>query len=145
MCKSHRIKMKNKVEVIVTPTTIVLAGLTIVAIIVLNIFTVKRLISLLDLLRSGPITEIQLDKFELFSSFVELPLFLVMSILPIFWAWQNYKVYRKKWLYIIAAVLILVGLQALVAVGVLVFYLFNLWKDFEKWREEKAENQRSEQ
>ena len=136
--------MKEKQKVIVTSATIILALLSIVAAIIQSIIKVQFLTSLLNSLQTGSITTSQLDKFEGATCLV-YSLFLIMSILPIFWAWQNYKIHKKKWIYVVAGALILIGFQALAAVGVLAVYLFNLWKDFEKWREEKSEAKRIEQ
>ena len=136
--------MTKEQKVIVTSATIILAFISIITTIIQSIIKAHFLTGMLNSLQTGSITASQIDKFEA-STYLVYSLFVVMSILPIFWAWQNYKVHKKKWFYVVAGALILIGLQVLAAVCVLVVYLFNLWKDFEKWREEKLEAKRIEQ
>jgi hypothetical protein len=136
--------MTKEQKVIVTSATIILALLSIIAAIIQSIIKAQFLTSVLNSLQTGSITGSQIDKFEV-STYLVYSLFVVMSILPIFWAWQNFKVHKKKWFYVVAGALIITGFQVIAAVGVLVAYLFNLWKDFEKWREEKSEAKRIEQ
>jgi len=136
--------MKEKQKVIVTSATIILAFISIIAAIIQSVLKKQLLTGMSNILQTHLITTSQMDQFKT-SAYWVYALFIIMSILPIFWAWQNYKVHQKKWLYVVAGALILIGLQVLAAIGVLVAYLLNLWKDFEKWREEKSEAKRIEQ
>ena len=64
---------------------------------------------------------------------------ILTAILPIFWAWQNRLLYKKKWLYLFAIVTIMLGLQSLVAIAVFIIYLFiPLWKEFQLERQKKS-------
>ncbi|GEM_PF-3422731 len=136
--------MNEKRKVILTSATIILAFISIIAAIIQGILKRHLLTGMSNILQTHSISASQMDQFET-SAYWVYALFIIMSILPIFWAWQNYKVHQKKWLYVVAGALILIGLQVLAAIGVLLAYLFNLWKDFEKWREKKSEAKRIEQ
>ena len=136
--------MDEKRKVIITPATIILAFISAIAAIIQGIIKKQLVTGMSNILQTHSITASQMDQFET-SAYLVYALFIIMSILPIFWAWQNYKVHKKKWFYVVAIALILVGFQVLAVIGVLAAYLFNLWKDFEKWREDKAAATRSEQ
>lgn len=136
--------MKEKLKVIVTSTTVILACISIIAAIIQGFFQRQLFTGMSHILQTRSMTASQMDQFQA-SAYWVYALSVIMSILPIFWAWQNYQVYKKKWFYVAAGVLILIGIQVIAAVGVLVAYIFNLWKDFEKWREDKTEANRIEQ
>ena len=136
--------MNEKRKVILTSATIILAFISIIAAIIQGIIQKQLFSGMLNILQTRSISASQMDQFQT-SAYWVYALSIIMSILPIFWAWQNYQVYKKKWFYVAAGALILIGLQVIAAVGVLAAYLFNLWKDFEKWREDKTEAKRIEQ
>ena len=136
--------MQEKRKAIVTSATVILAVISIIAAIIQGIVQRQILTEMSNMLQSRSMSSSQMDQFQS-SAYWSYALSFIMSILPIFWAWQNYQVYKKKWFYVAAGALILIGLQIIAAAGVLAAYLFNLWKDFEKWRGDKADAKRIEQ
>jgi len=59
--------------------------------------------------------------------------------LPLYWAWQNYKVFKQKWLFVAAAVLIISSFHYIAGIAVLLLYLNNFRQEFSAWRTKKIE------
>ncbi len=121
-------KKNRRSKIVVTPVTLILAGITIVAAVIQGIFKEEMLTDMMDVLHTHSLTVAQMDTLETSTWMVYL-LFIAMSVLPVFWAWQNYRIYKTAWLYAVAGLLIVIGLQVFAAIGVLIICARNLWTD----------------
>jgi uncharacterized BrkB/YihY/UPF0761 family membrane protein len=117
----------KKINIKIDGYTLIFASITIILTLVNNLYLRIKFPQIMNL--SPPNIENWIKSYWLFTT---LPLILCLSILPILWAWQNYSIYRKKWLYLVAIGSIILGIQSLVAITVFVIYLVNLWQEFQK-------------
>ena len=70
-----------------------------------------------------------------FNLFISIPLMLITSVFPIYWAIQNPK---KKWIWIVAIASILISMQGLLAIALLSYmYFSNMRREFLQWRAEQ--------
>jgi hypothetical protein len=122
-----------KLNIKVTNSTIILATVTVILAVINNLYLN---ITFYDLIGSSP--EQIKEWVKSYWLYKIIPLVLGLSILPIFWVWQNYKAYPKKWLYLIALLTILLNLQVLVAVAVFAVYLYLFWQEFLEERKKNA-------
>lgn len=88
--------MKEKLKVVVTPATVLFAGITIAAAIVLHFLAARRWIGLMNIFQAGPVPPAEVSRLQASVFLIDLPLMLLMSVLPVLWAWQNYRVYEKE-------------------------------------------------
>ncbi len=102
-------------NIVITKTTIALAIITIVAVAINNYTSYELFEELSRLTLDNNTTLVEFNEstqyWEKYCRWIGLPLMIFSLVLPFFWAWQNYNVFKKKWLFIVAVVSIYFGLQ----------------------------------
>jgi hypothetical protein len=132
-------------KIVITRTTIVFAAISVAGIIIgyYVSFEFNKILS--GLAQNKEISDQEFNQIKTmvtrYLQWIGIPLMLVSWFLPLFWAWQNYKVFKTKWLYIVAVTPIFFNLQGLVALMVfLVLCLSMFWKEFDNWRIDKTKS-----
>ncbi len=125
-------------NIVLTKTTIALAIITVIAVAINNYASVEFVKKLSVITQDNNTAMAEFNKlsqpWEQYCRWVGLPLMLVSLVLPLFWAWQNYMVFKKKWLFVVTFVPIYFQLQHVVAIAVFLLYLILFWQEFENWR-----------
>lgn len=129
-------------KIVVTKTTLFLAVISVAAIII-NYYASLEIIEFINNSMQNKEQNPQevINTANSFQQYmlVTMPLLLISWFLPLFWAWQNYKVFKKKWLFVVAVLLIISSLHYLAGITVLLLYLKNFWQEFTAWRTKKIE------
>ena len=132
-------------KIVITRTTIIFAAISVAGIIISYYVSFEFTKILSGLAQNKEISWQEINQMTKpwlqYSLWIATPLMLVSWFLPLFWAWQNYKVFKTKWLYIVAVTPIFFNLQGLVALMVfLVLCLSMFWKEFDNWRINKTKS-----
>ena len=130
-------------KIVVTKTTLYLAVISVAAIII-NYYASLEIIEFINNSMQNKEQNTQefisaLNSLQQYNLWATMPLLLISWFLPLFWAWQNYKVFKQKWLFVVAFVLIILSLHHLAGIAVLLLYLKNFWQEFSNWRINKTQ------
>ncbi len=131
-------------KIVVTKSTLILAIICVAAIII-NYYASLELVETLNELAQNKeqdpheLTRI-FNSMQQYQRWVTVPLLLVSCLFPLFWAWQNYKVFEKKCVFVAAIVLIIMRLDYIAAIAVLLLYMKNFWCEFSNWRTNKIKS-----
>ena len=130
-------------KIVVTKTTLFLAVISVAAIII-NYYASLEIIEFINNSMQNKEQNTQefisaLNSLQQYNHWATMPLLLISWFLPLFWAWQNYKVFKQKWLFVVAFVLIILSLHHLAGIAVLLLYLKNFWQEFSNWRINKTQ------
>lgn len=123
-------------KIVVTQKTVALAVLTFAIIIINSLWTRRQLTGLVNILNPNQlnsginsITQSYLWWAILFG--------VLVSILPLYWAWKNYQIHKKKWFYFAAIAVMLLDLQPFLIIAILAIYIYKMHLDFNKWKIER--------
>jgi hypothetical protein len=131
-------------KIVVTKTTLFLAVISVAAIIINHYASLNLIATLNDLSQNqeqNP-TEVTntLKSLQQYNLWVTMPLLLISWFLPLFWAWQNYKVFKQIWLFVAAGILIISSFHYIAGIAVLLLYLKSFWQEFSSWRTNTLKN-----